>query len=344
MKALFELTHPKHFYQFKHIINVFREQGNDVKIIARDKDVLLHLLRNDGFEFEIYGKHKKGLKGKIFNTLNIFINYLKITRKYKPDYVISKASLYAVLIKPFTRAKLVITPDSEVVWLTRKIVAPCSHIVITPKTYTINYGRAQKRLDGYFEECYLSPLAFKPDEQVLKEAGIEPSSPYFILRFISWDANHDIGQFGFSDEEKSMLVEELSEHGRVIISAEQQKIPENLKKYLSTISPNKIHHLLHFAGMYIGDSQTMATEAALLGTPSLRYNSFVGPNDMSNFIMLEKEYGLLRNFSDFNKLMKTAKMILEDPGHKEKWLQKRKEYFTSKPDLNEQLIKAILGE
>jgi predicted glycosyltransferase len=344
MKALFELTHPKHFYQFRLVIKAFSERGGEVKIIARDKDVLLKLLRDEGYDFEIYGKHKKKLKGKIFNIFSIWRNYIRIVRKFKPDYIISKASFYAVLVRPLTHAKLVITPDSEVVWLTRKIVAPLSHIVITPDTYTVDYGKKQKRLNGFFEECYLSPLAFNPDKKILENAGIDLSEPYFVLRFISWDANHDVGQFGFSDEEKIKLVEELSKHGRVVISAEQGKVPLLLQRYLSTISPNHIHHLLHFAYMYIGDSQTMATESALLGTPSLRYNSFVGPNDMSNFIILEKKHDLMRNFSDFNALMKEIKQMLDDKNLKEKWLEKRKAYFASRPDLNIQLINAILGD
>jgi hypothetical protein len=37
-----------------------------------------------------------------------------------------------------------------------------------------------------------------------------------------------------------------------------------------------MHHVLYFAKLYIGDSQTMAAEAAVLGTPSIRFNDFVG--------------------------------------------------------------------
>lgn len=343
MRALFELTHPKHYYQYRYIINEFIQRGDRVKIIARDKDVLLELLKNEGHDYEIYGKHKKKLKGKIFNIISIFFNYLGIVRKFKPDYILSKASFYAVLIKPFTKAKLVITPDSEVVWLTRKIVAPFSDIIITPETYKLNYGKKHKRLNGFFEECYLGPLSFKPSKEFLKKAKIDNNKPFFILRFISWDANHDVGQFGFNDKEKIKLVKTLSQYGSVIISAEQKNLPVELNGYLSTIPPNEIHHLLHFATMYIGDSQSMATESALLGTPSLRYNSFVGPNDMSNFIILEKNYDLMRNFSDFDNLMQTVNMFLENKGLKDEWLDKRSEYFASKKDLNIQLIESILG-
>jgi len=343
MRVLFELTHPKHYYQFRHIINVFRDDGHEIKIIARDKDVLLELLEEENQRFQIYGKHKKGLLGKIFNTADIFFNYLKIVRKFKPDYIVSKASLYAILIKPFSGARLVITPDSEVVWLTKKIVAPCSDIVITPETYTIDYGKKHKRINGFFEECYLSPAAFRPNKNVLTEAGINLDSPYFILRFISWDANHDVGQFGFTDDERLQLAEKLSKYGRVIISAEQKALSEDLQKFKNPLPPNKMHNLLHYATMYIGDSQTMATESALLGTPSLRYNSFVGPDDMSNFIILEKDHGLLRNFADFQTLMKTVDEMLKKEDLKSEFLKKRKTYFASKPDLNDQLINAILG-
>jgi uncharacterized protein len=341
MRVLFELTHPKHYYQFRQLIKKFINKGDEIRIIARDKDVLLQVLQDEGHHYEIYGRHKKKMQGKIFNIFSIFFSYRKIVRKFKPDFILSKASLYAVMARPFTRARLVITPDSEVVWLTRKIVAPLSHIVITPETYTISYGKKQKRINGFFEECYLSPDAFKADKAIVEKAGVNVQKPYFVLRFISWDANHDVGQFGFTDEQKSHLVEKLSRFGEVIISAEQKNIPPELDKHLSKVPPNEIHHLLHFATMYIGDSQTMATESALLGTPSIRYNSFVGPNDMSNFIILEKEHDLMRNFRDFDKMMSAIDVMLQNPSLKQEWLDKRNKYFASKPDLNEQMMKAI---
>lgn len=343
MRVLFELTHPKHYYQFRQLIKLLLKDGNEVKIIARDKDVLLQVLEDEGFTYEIYGKHKKKMHGKILNIFSIFFSYRKIVRKFKPDFILSKASFYAVMQRPFTRAKLVITPDSEVVWLTRKIVAPLSHMVITPETYTINYGQKQIRIKGFFEECYLSPTAFQADRQIVAKAGLNIDKPYFVLRFISWDANHDVGQFGFSDEEKVELVELLSEHGEVIISAEQKNLPEELSKYLSKVPPNEIHHLLHFATMYIGDSQTMATESALLGTPSVRYNSFVGPNDMSNFIILENEHGLMKNFRVFDQLKKEISGMLANSDLKNEWLEKRERYFAAKPDLSEQMMNAVFA-
>ena len=42
------------------------------------------------------------------------------------------------------------------------------------------------------------------------------------------------------------------------------------------INPLDIHHVMSFASIYIGDSQTMAAEAGVLGTPFIRFNDFVG--------------------------------------------------------------------
>jgi predicted glycosyltransferase len=85
----------------------------------------------------------------------------------------------------------------------------------------------------------------------------------------------------------------------------------------------------------------MATEAALLGTPSFRFNSFVGPNDMSNFIILQDKYDLMRNVASFEQLIKLITEVLDDKETKNKWLIKRENYFKDREDLNDQIIKNI---
>ena len=37
-----------------------------------------------------------------------------------------------------------------------------------------------------------------------------------------------------------------------------------------------MHHVMAFASLYVGDSQTMAAEAGVLGVPFVRFNDFVG--------------------------------------------------------------------
>jgi hypothetical protein len=47
------------------------------------------------------------------------------------------------------------------------------------------------------------------------------------------------------------------------------------EKYRIRINPLDMHHVMAFASLYIGDSQTMAAEAGVLGVPFVRFNDFV---------------------------------------------------------------------
>ena len=118
-------------------------------------------------------------------------------------------------------------------------------------------------------------------------------------------------------------------------------MPSEIERFRINIPASKIHHVLHFAKLYIGDSQTMATESALLGTPSIRYNSFVGKNDMSNFILLENKYNLLRNFNDFNNALNCLKGYIEDDKIKNDWLEKRNHYYNKVGDINKKIFTII---
>ena len=48
------------------------------------------------------------------------------------------------------------------------------------------------------------------------------------------------------------------------------------EKYRIKINPLDMHHVMAFASLYIGDSQTMAAEAGVLGVPFVWFNDFVG--------------------------------------------------------------------
>ena len=64
-------------------------------------------------------------------------------------------------------------------------------------------------------------------------------------------------------------------HGTVFITSERKLSPA-FEPYRIAIKAGDIHHALYFADMFIGDSQTMTAEAAVLGTPAIRFNDFVG--------------------------------------------------------------------
>jgi hypothetical protein len=118
----------------------------------------------------------------------------------------------------------------------------------------------------------------------------------------------------------------------VLITSEG-KMDQELEKYRVRVSPEKIHDLLYYAQMFIGDSQTMTTEAAVLGVPAIRCNSFVGKDDMSNFIELEEKYNLIFNFSDSEEALKKALELIQISGLKNEWSKKREKLLGDKIDV-----------
>ena len=330
MRYIFELNHPKHYYQFKHIMSFLDGQGHSVKVLARDKDVLLRVLKEEHIPFEVFGVHKNSILGKLFSSFSILHHYKRIAKGFHPDAIVSKASLYGVLVARVLRCKSFIFPDSEVVALTNRIVAPLATHIVTPEPFSLDYGPRHQKIKGLFEDCYLSPEVLSIEADYPEKNGLK--RPYAILRFVGWAANHDINNSGFTLEEKIELAESISKYMTVYISSEKE-LPDALSRYRLSTPAAKIHQVLANADLYIGDSQTMATEAALLGTPAIRSNSFVGDHDMSNFKMLEEKYGLLLNIRDFDTVLNTATGFAKE-SRKEEWKRKRATYYSKVGDAN----------
>jgi len=335
-RFLFEISHPKHFYQFQPVAKKLM-RDNDVLLISRDKDVSLELIAGCGLPWKPFGRHGKNMKQKLFFTPFIIRDYLKVLLAFKPHFIISRSSPYSVVSGTFVKAKSIIMPDSEVVFLINHFAAPMADFIITPSTFSRDFGRKHHRLNGLFEESYLHPAHFHTDETVRETLGVSESERFFVLRFVAWHASHDFRKAGFSQKQKEELINLLIKYGRVFISSEAA-LPDSLVAFRLPTPANKIHSVLHYASLYIGDSQTMATESALLGTPSIRFNSFVGQGDMSNFKVLEQTYDMIRNLGSFGDVLSSAKDLLVDAKAKTKWLQKREWYFLDRPDINQQTI------
>lgn len=337
MKYIFELNHPKHYYQFKYIMQMLQRNGHKVHVLARDKDVLLNVLQEENVPYEIFGLHAKNMRDKVLATPKLVLNYLKIAKREKPDVIVSKASLYGTLVAKLIGAKAIIFPDSEVVTLTNKVVAPMCSYVVTPATFGLDFGKKHIRIKGFFEDCYLAPSVFQPKEEVVKLYGLK--KPYALFRFVGWYANHDVNNSGFTAEQQRTMLQVAEQKMHVYISSEK-KLPEDLEKYKLPTPAAEIHSVLAHADLYVGDSQTMATEAALLGTPAIRSNSFVGPNDMTNFIVLEKQYDLLRNIRDYEGVVDTIQDMIQN-SRKQEWETKKDAYFQKVGDANQQIYEIL---
>jgi len=337
MKYIFELNHPKHYYQFKYVMQILKSRGHEISVLARDKDVLLNVLQEEHVGYTVFGKHRKTMMSKVLGTFGLMFKYIAIVKEQRPDVFVSKASWYGSAMAKIFHKKSVIFPDSEVVKVTNRYVVPMCTKVVTPDSFRLDYGSKHYRIKGIFEDCYLSPHVFQADEAVIEKYGLK--RPYAVVRFVGWFANHDVGKSGFNQREKEELVQAISKNMNVYISSEND-LPDELEPYRLPTPASVIHDVLSFADLYIGDSQTMASEAALLGTPAIRSNSFVGPNDMSNFIMLQEKYGLLYNVAEPAEAISLATDMSKN-SRKVEWMEKRDKYYAQVGDCNAQIVELI---
>ena len=95
------------------------------------------------------------------------------------------------------------------------------------------------------------------------------------MRFVKLKANHDDNIKGINKEVALRLIELMKPQMDIYITSERPLEPE-LEPYRIQINPIYMHDVMAFASLYIGDSQTMAMEAAILGVPAIRFNDFVG--------------------------------------------------------------------
>ncbi|HRR53411.1 MAG TPA: DUF354 domain-containing protein, partial [Bacteroidales bacterium] len=183
---------------------------------------------------------------------------------------------------------------------------------------------------------YLHPNVFTPNENVLKELGVEKNEKYALIRFVAWNATHDIGHRGFSKETKIKLVTELSKYIKVFISSEGD-LPEELKGFQIKIKPENMHNALYYAQLLVGESATMASECAMVGTPAIYINN-------SHFGSLDSqaEYGLVHLFSEDElaqeHAIQKAIEIVSKPDIKNEYRERAQKMLENKIDVTSFMI------
>ena len=278
MKIAFYLAHPSQYYVFKNIVNSLMSRGHKIYIFIKSKDILERLLISEGISYINAYPHnkKKGLIGLLCSVFlknkALFAN-LKIK---KIDLLVTAASDSSQVSFLLGLPSIVFNDDDAPVIRKSALFGwPFSSAVLAPKSCKMGYWRKKTVFyNGYQKLAYLHPKYFQPDQKIVQKYGLS-GKPYFLIRTVSLSAHHDKNIRGLNNDLVEKLITILSPHGKVFISSEK-KLPPHLQTYKLNINPLDIHHLIYFSSLLVGDSQSMAHEAALLGTPSVRYNDFVG--------------------------------------------------------------------
>jgi predicted glycosyltransferase len=319
MTYIFDIGHPAHVHYFKSLIKRLNANGHETLVFARDKECTHELLKSEGIPFVSRGTGKNSLTGKLLYIIQTDLSLMMRLMGKRKDVFIGFASPYAAHTAWIFRKRSITIDDTDKASLSHKLYLPFTSTVVTPVFFEKNLGKKQVRFNSFMELSYLHPSVFKPVGDAFQLLGIEQDTPYAIVRFVSWGANHDVGQRGMSTEEKRSVIDLLSNHYRVFISAEGE-LPPDLQPLRLRIGASELHTVLNRAQLYVGEGATMAAEACMLGVPAIYTNTLTA----GTLHEMEKR-GLLRIFKhETENILNVVHSVISDPDLQKATQERRK--------------------
>lgn len=332
MRVLFQLGHPAHFHLFKNTIVDLQRDGHQTYILIRKKDILEELLQQAGMPYvNILPSGKKSAFTLMLRLWRVF----KFTLTHHVDVLVGSTPEVAQVAWLLRRRSVVMAEDdASIVPQFIKAVKPFVDNYLSP--ISCNNGPlelATTHYEGFHKLAYLHPHRFTPDPTIV-DHYFPHDEPYFLLRFAQLSAYHDIGVHakGINNTIAQKLIDILSPHGKVYITSERP-LTDTLEQYRLHINPLHIHHIMAYATLYIGDSQSMAVEAAMLGTPSIRFNDFAGKIGVLE--ELEKKYQLTYGIpsSEPERLYNTVEEMITTDKLQDVYQQRRQRMLRDKIDV-----------
>ncbi|UIP01529.1 DUF354 domain-containing protein (plasmid) [Halobaculum sp. CBA1158] len=329
MRILVDVSHPAHVHLFRNAIGSLRDRGHAVRVVSRRKDVTTDLLDAYGIDHTPLSRKRPGVAGVAREWVGRGARLLRVAAGFRPDVVLSRLSPTAAYVARAVGAPNVVFHDTEQAGLLDRVTTPAASVVCTPAEFGRDAGDRQIRYEGYHELAYLHPARFEPNPTRLRDAGVDPDEPFAVVRLVEWSAHHDGDAAGFSPAVVRDLVERLADRGAVYVSAEGD-LPAALAEHEAPVAPDAMHDLLAFADCYVGDSGTMAAEAALLATPTVRYDPYDAT--LANFETFA-DRGLVESVDDERAAADRAVALADDPEAGGRWRRRRRRLLAQKVDV-----------
>jgi len=340
MRVIIGLGHPAHYHLFKNFIHHCKNQSIEHQVIILNKDVLENLLIEDGISYiKLLDKKESRSFFIKYKELRYANRSLKqIVNEFRPDLLIGSINQIAHIGWQKKIPSIFFAEDDfNATYIQALLIFPFIKTILTPESVDVGpFKYKQTKHNSFHELAYLHPNHFQPEKSKIRNI-LNNKHPYFILRFSSLQAYHDIGESGITREIANKIIHLLKPHGNVYISSEGE-LEKEFKSYRIPINPGDIHHALFYAQMLIGDSQTMTIEAAVLGTPVIRFSSFVGR--LSCIEELENKYHLAYGFNTGQSalLLNKIEELLIIKNIKKEWQKRRKTLLQDKIDFSKFMI------
>lgn len=335
MRVLIDMAHPGHVHFFRHAIAELQQRGHQVLVSAQPKELTIDLLRGFGIPHEVVASPQLPPLLRPFKVAGRDLKLVRLGRHFRPDVVTAIAGAWAAQAAFLLRRPAVVWDDTEHHKWGHRAAWPFASAIYSPDCYTLPKVQKQVFYAGTHDLAYLAPKYFKPDPQVVRDVGLDPNERYCIVRLVSWQAVHDIGQHGFSERQMVSFMQALEPHARPLITSEKP-LPAELQKYQLRIPPHLVHHVMAFAQLCVGEGGTMATESAALGTPAVLVNTL--PAGVFDEF---KKHGLLTQTADTDDALRLCLEVLKDPASKARAEQRRDAYLADRVDVTQLIVDTL---
>jgi len=331
MNIFFNISHPAHVHLFKNSIKTMSRNGHNVIVAARNKEFTIKLLTAYNIKHIVLTNKRKGLAGLIRELLEQEIKISNIIKKQSIDIMLQMNGIFNAPVGRYYNIPTLAFSDTENDKWANSFSFPLSTSVFLPTCFNHQIGGSWKNqihYPGYHELAYLSPKYvprnFKTENR-------------FLIRFVGWGAGHDIGEKGLSDKQKIELVNVLQNYGTVHISSEGP-LPEELVSFKYILHPSEVHEFMMGCRLIVGESATMASEAACLGIPAI----FISNTGRGYTTEQDKKYGLIKHFrinqwqQIIDQLKQWASQDLTD-----QWQKKRLSMLKDKIDVTSWMVDLV---
>jgi len=336
LRFMFVMGHPAHVHLFRNAMAGLRKRGHETSTAAVRKESTIALLDHYRIPCEVFGTDRKVLTSKVLDILPRDLNLLKFAARVEPDMIVSTGSPYAAQVSKVLGIPHVAFGDTEIAGMITKMMIPFTDAICTPSCFSLDLGPKHIKYNGYKEIAYLHPNYYHPDPSVLEQVGVKQGDTYSVVRLASWTSSHDVGEKGFnfsSGEQVMDFLKFVEGWGRVFLTTERP-LPKEFERYASKLPLHRVHDLLNYASLYIGEGATMASEAGVLGTPWI----FVSEAGRGYLTDQQENYGLGFHVKSADEARKRVEEMLSNKEAKGEWEEKRKRLLHDKIDVTAFII------
>ncbi|MEZ5381612.1 MAG: hypothetical protein R2754_07420 [Microthrixaceae bacterium] len=273
---LFDMVHPADFHFFVGMISEVERRGDRSVVATRHNDVLVELADEAQLEHVVASTAGSRSRLREANELVTRVGRLcGLIRRHRVDLVLARNPAGALAARLLRVPSIYDTDDGPAAGILHWMSAVPATVITSPAAGDVDYGRKHVSYEGYKETASLRPERFEPDDSIVASAGVDPTRPFSLVRLVAMESTHDHGEAGLDDDALAEVVRRLEPLGQVWISSERA-LPEDLEAQRLSRIGSAFRHVLARSQLLVGDSQTTAAEAAILGVPSLRLSSWSG--------------------------------------------------------------------